>query len=136
MANFTFDELLAKREQRKADKLKVTEISVPNSDKLLRIKKPTEDKMLSIYGEFDSAFGHGDAMILCGDKALYHCCDQLQDPKLHESLGVSDPLDVVPALFTIPERSKLTEQLFIFLGLLKKIDENESEEEIENPVKN
>ena len=50
MTQFTFDELLAKREQAEQDKLAVTEIAVPNTDRCLQFHKPTKARMLDIYG--------------------------------------------------------------------------------------
>lgn len=129
MPNFSFDELLAKREQRKADKLVVGTLHVPGSDKTLIVKKPTESQLVHCYGQISAADGDYELMLAATDEMLYHCCDQLQDPKLREALGVSDPLDVVPALFTVPERNVMGPELMEFLGIFSSEDEG-------NPVKN
>lgn len=131
MANFTFDELLAKREQRKADKLKVTEISVPNSDKKLLVKMPTDAKLMHFFGCMAYADGAFEPMLTATDEIIYHSCAQLQDQKLRDALGVVDPLDVVPALFTVPERNAMGQQMMKFLGVLTGDDEDAAE-----PVKN
>lgn len=134
MANFTFDELLAKREQRKADKLAVTNLTVPNSDKTLLVKKPTDAKVMRFYGQIAEASGEFEPMLTATDEIIYHCCDQLQDPKLREALGVADPLDVVPALFTVQERNLMGQQMMEFLGVLN--DAEDEEAPAENQVKN
>lgn len=133
MANFTFDELLAKREQRETDKLVVTNLTVPNSDKTLLVKKPSESKLLRLYGQVADANGAFEKLLEATDEIIYHCCDQLQDPKLREALGVADPLDVVHVLFTVQERNVMGRQMLDFLGVYNTEDE---EAPAENPVKN
>lgn len=135
MAHFTFDELLAKREQRKADKLAVTELNVPNSDMTLLVKKPTDAKLMRLYGQIAEANGGFEQMLAATDELLYHCCDQLQDEKLHEALGVADPLEIVPALFTVPERNLMGQQMMEFLGVFNGKEDVE-EASAETPVKN
>lgn len=137
MAQISFDELLAKREQREKDRLKVGNIPVPGTDAYLIAKMPTDSKMLDLFGKFVKSYNDqemGD-LLRMSDEAIYACCEQLQDKKLRESLGVSDPLDVVPALFTVPERNEMSESILQFLGLLKT-DEDDSVDTIDNPAKN
>lgn len=137
MAQISFDELLAKREQREKDRLKVGNIPVPGTDAYLIAKMPTDSKMLDLFGKFVKSYNDqemGD-LLRMSDEAIYACCEQLQDKKLRESLGVSDPLDVVPALFTVPERNEMSESILQFLGLLKT-DEDDSGDTIDNPAKN
>lgn len=137
MAQVSFDELLAKREQREKDRLKVGNIPVPGTDKYLIVKMPTDSKMLDLFGKFVISYRDSDMgnLLRMSDEAIYACCEQLQDKKLRESLGVSDPLDVVPALFTVPERNEMSESILQFLGLLKT-DEDDSGDTIDNPAKN
>lgn len=133
MPQISFDELIAKREQREKDRLKVCNIPIPETDKYLIAKMPTEDKMLDLYGRFAKWCGNDemDDLLRMSDEAIYACCEQLQSKKLHEALGVSDPLDVVPALFTVPERNDMGPVILRFLGFLKSHDDV-----IENPAKN
>lgn len=137
MAQISFDELLAKREQREKDRLKVGNIPVPGTDAYLIAKMPTDSKMLDLFGKFVISYRDSDMgnLLRMSDEAIYACCEQLQDKKLRESLGVSDPLDVVPALFTVPERNEMSESILQFLGLLKT-DEDDSGDTIDNPAKN
>lgn len=133
MANFSFDELLAKREQRKADKLTVTQLHVPDSDKTLTVKKLTDSKLLDLLGRIADAQGDLTQILQATDEALYHACDQLQDPKLREALELSDPLDVVPALFDVAERNALGHELAVFLGIW---NDDQKDGDTESPVKN
>lgn len=128
---FTFDELLAKREQREKDRLAVKEISVPGTGKGLLFRKPGETKMLELFGALGDASGNTEQMLKAGDLAIYHCCEQLQDTKLHSQLGIGDPPDVVPALFTVQERNLIAGELLTWLGLIGTPAEPE-----EDPVKN
>lgn len=137
MPQISFDELIAKREQREKDRLKVCNIPIPGTDKYLIAKMPTDSKMLDLFGKFATSYGDRDMVDLLrmSDEAIYVCCEQLQANKLRESLGVSDPLDVVPALFTVPERNEMSTPILKFLGLLKDDDEDDNDV-IENPAKN
>lgn len=138
MAQISFDALVARQEQREADRLTVCQIKIPGTDDHLLCRKPTEDKMLDFYGKFQAAQDAQD-VILIVDEALYHCCEQLQDGKLREAIGVKDPLDVVPALFSIAERDVMGGDLLRFLGLLPPkagTDEADEPSTPENPAKN
>ncbi len=136
MAQISFDALVAKRAQREASKTLAGVIPVPGTGDTLLCRKPSESKMLEIYAGFQAAQDAADLLPVV-DKALYYCCPDLQNPKLHQDIGIKDPLDVVPALFEIPERDKMGGDLFRFLGLLPPLEhEDEAPFEAENPAKN
>ena len=137
MELISFDELIAKREQREKDRLKVGKIPIPETDRYLIAKMPTDSKMLDLFGKFAESYNDREMgnLLRMSDEAIYACCEQLQDKKLRESLGVSDPLDVVPALFTVPERNEMSTSILQFLGLLNA-DDNEEDDAFENPAKN
>lgn len=123
MQKISFDELVAKREQAKADKLAVTEIAIPGADRSLQFKKPTDAQMLEIFGRFAET-AHVTDGIAVADYAIYHCCEDLQNTELHKALGVADPNDVVKTLFTIPERNQLGLKLINWLGFGGSSEEN------------
>ena len=77
----SFDELVAKREQREADKLKVGMLAIPGSETALEARMPPKAAVLEIYGELAAA-GDAQAALACGNHALYACCPQLQDRTL------------------------------------------------------
>ena len=115
---FTFDELLAKREQREADKLKVGLLTLAEGGKGLEARMPPGGAVLELYGELAAAES-AQAALACGRRALYTCCPQLQDRELQRQLGVQDdPMGIIDKLFTLPEQDQLGGQALRFLGLL------------------
>ncbi|MDN0031612.1 hypothetical protein QVN85_01725 [Oscillibacter valericigenes] len=118
MKRISFDELLAKKEQREADKLRIGEIPIPGSDTALAAKMPGQKTVLDLFGEFLTASNPAE-VLACGKHALYSCCPQLQDRELQAELGVSDdPMQIVDTLFAIPEQDALGGAAFRFIGLV------------------
>lgn len=114
----TFEELIAKREQREADKLKVGMLEIPGSNMALAARMPPQKVVLELYGELSSANEAMEALE-CGKHALYSVCPQLQDRKLQEALGVAeDPMGIIDALFSLPEQDVLGGKALQFMGLL------------------
>ena len=114
----TFEALIAKLEQREADKLKVWMLDIPGSDMALEARMPSQKVVLEIYGELSAAADAMDALE-CGKHALYAVCPQLQDRKLQEELGVAeDPMSIIEALFSLTEQDTLGGKALRFMGLL------------------
>lgn len=114
----TFEELIAKREQREADKLKVGMLDIPGSEAGLEARMPHQQAVLEIYGELSAANGALEALE-CGKHALYAVCPQLQDRKLQAELGVAeDPMRIIDTLFSLAEQDALGGQALRFMGLL------------------
>lgn len=114
----TFEALIAKREQRAADKLKVGMLDIPGSDMALEARMPSQKVVLEIYGELSAAADAMDALE-CGKHALYAVCPQLQDRKLQEELGVAeDPMSIIEVLFSLTEQDTLGGKALRFMGLL------------------
>lgn len=137
----TFDELIAKREQREADKLKIGTLQIPGSTQYLEAVMPGKKVVMDIYGELAMA-NNATAALLCGNHALYAVCPQLQDRKLQESVGVADdPMGIIDALFSLADQDDLGVQALEFLGLMKRPEKTEGiyqdadpEEGAENPA--
>lgn len=126
---FSFDELLAKREQREADKLKVGLLEIPGTGKGLEARMPKDKTVLDLYGEFVAA-SDAKAYLLCGNHAVYACCPQLWDRKLQEELGCqNDPMQLFNALFTVAEQDQLGGKALRFLGLIPEDPAKRAEEE-------
>ena len=125
----TFEQLIAKREQREADKLKVGMLEIPGSDMALEVRMPPQTAVLELYGELSSA----KEALECGKHALYTVCPQLQDRKLQEELGVAeDPMGIIDALFSLPEQDALGGKALQFMGLLAErtpAEQTENQEE-------
>lgn len=118
MKKISFDELLAKREQREADRFRIGVISVPGTGDALEARMPPRKAVLELYAELAAANDASDALV-CGNHALYACCPQLQDRKLQEELGVAeDPMGVVDALFTVREQDVMGGKALQFIGVL------------------
>lgn len=124
-----FDELVARREQREADKLKVGVLRIPGTDQTLEARMPSKKVVLELYGEL-SSISDPTSALKCSDHAIYAVCPQLQDRKLQQEIGTSDdPMSTIDALFTIVERDKLGEQAFQFVGLLPSTPAAENDEQ-------
>lgn len=114
----TFDELVARREQRENDKLKVGVLQIPGTGVGLEARMPPQKAVLELYGELGSAQSALEAL-QCGNHALYACCPQLQDRSLQKELGVDeDPMRIIDALFSPVEQDQLGGEALRFLGLL------------------
>lgn len=130
---FDFDALLAKREQREADRLKIGMLAVPGSEYGLEARMPSQKAVLDLYGELVAAADAKESL-QCGNHAVYACCPQLWDKKLQEALGCQDdPMKVLDELFTLTEQDQLGGQALRFLGLIpedpaKKPETGETEE--------
>lgn len=114
----TFDELVARREQRENDKLKVGMLTIPGTGVGLEARMPPQKVVLELYGELGNA-QDALAALRCGNHALYVCCPQLQDRELQKELGVDeDPMGILDALFTPVDQDQLGGEALRFLGLL------------------
>ena len=114
----SFDELVARREQREADRLKVGMLTIPGTGVGLEARMPPQKAVLELYGELGSA-QDALAALRCGNHALYVCCPQLQDRDLQKALDVDeDPMGILDALFTPVEQDQLGGDALRFLGLL------------------
>lgn len=115
---FSFDELLAKREQREADRLKIGMFAVPGSECGLEARMPKDKVVLELFGELAAA-NEGTEALQCGNHAVYACCPQLWDKNLQTELGVQDdPMRIMDVLFTVSEQNQLGGQALQFLGLI------------------
>ena len=135
-----FDELVARREQREADKLKIGELRIPGTDRTLEARMPSKKVVLELYGELASAADAAGAL-RCGNHALYAVCPQLQDRKLQQEIGTAeDPMSTIDALFSLMEQDKLGEQALQFVGLLPSApaepDDDRQEDTALETVKN
>ena len=129
----TFEELIAKREQRQADKLKVGMLDIPGSEAGLEARMPSQQAVLEIYGELSAANGALEALE-CGKHALYAVCPQLQDRKLQAELGVAeDPMQIIGALFSLAEQDALGGQALRFMGLLPEEKQPAGEKQTADP---
>ena len=136
-----FDDLVARREQREADKLKIGELRIPGTDQTLEARMPSKKVVLELYGELAAATD-AQAALRCGNHALYTVCPQLQDRALQQEIGTADdPMSTIDALFNLMEQDKLGEQALQFVGLLPSVpvdaeDDDQQEDTALDTVKN
>lgn len=129
----TFEELIARREQRETDKLKVGMLDIPGSEAGLEARMPSQQAVLEIYGELSAANGALEALE-CGKHALYAVCPQLQDRKLQAELGVAeDPMRIIDTLFSLAEQDALGGQALRFMGLLPEEKQPAGEKQTADP---
>ena len=120
----TFDELVARREQRESDKLKVGMLTIPGTGEGLEARLPPQKAVLELYGDLGNA-QDALAALRCGNHALYVCCPQLQDRALQKELGVDEnPMGILDVLFTPVEQDQLGGEALRFLGLLPPLPED------------
>ncbi len=132
MKKISFDQLLAKQEQREADKFRIGEIAIPGTGDALEARMPGKKAVLELYGELAAADDAADALV-CGNHALYACCPQLQDKKLQEELGVAEnPMGIMDALFTIREQDAMGGDALRFVGVLPPKKAEGAEDESDN----
>ena len=65
----SFDELVAKREQREADKLKVGMLAIPGSETALEARMPPKAVVMELYTELNEA-QDAKAALTCGIRRM------------------------------------------------------------------
>lgn len=124
----TFDDILARKMQREKDKMKVMSIYIPSMGGELIFNSLPEHKLLSIL---DGISGDNRAEDINMEREfIYSSCKDLQNPELHEILGVIDPIDVVREVFTLQETDDIAKELLKFNGI--GTDENKIVANIKN----
>lgn len=133
----TFEQLIARREQREANKVKIGMLSIPGTDVGLEARMPTESEVMQLYGEYLTAVDAA-AILDCSAHAIYACCPQLQDRTLQVELGVEEtPMEIVNVLFDVAQRDALGGEAFRFMGFLKGIEDDDTpsmEEQLKNAL--
>ncbi len=128
------EQLAARAEQKEKDRLEVKTFSVGGVDMLFH--KPAQADQLDYVEAINEASGARDSVAV-SVSLIYDCCRDLQDPALHEALGVTDPYDTVRRLMDIREIDKLGAALARWIGLLPDSGEEQSRaEQLEAAAKN
>lgn len=97
LQRLTLEQLIAAKERKDQDLLKVEEIEIPSLDGTLLFKRPSDEMlfdMINIVKDDQDTKTIIDEMA----KIIYACCDQLHDKTLYEELEVGDPVDTVFAI--------------------------------------
>lgn len=129
LQKITFEQLVQRSIQREQDKMKVKEIEISSIGGTLLLKKISENKLLDIIDEGQKTNCLSEN-IAVERKLIYLCCPMLQDTKLHQELGVTEPFDVVEKLFDLQETD------FIAKEIMKLHDVENFAEQTTEEIKN
>lgn len=125
MSKALFADLVARKLQREQDKLAVKEIMVPSMGKTLTFKRPDDASTIALIDEIGDG-GDTGKIVEAYRKIIYFTCEILQDPELHKAMEITDPLDVVQALFGVADIMRIGADLSDFMGM------SEASENIKN----
>jgi hypothetical protein len=110
MEKATFNDLLALKMKKDEKKGKVYEIPLKSLGKSITFKEPSDEMRLDMMDEMGTSPSPRDLVVMY-KKLIYLTCERLQDPGLHEELGIVDPYDTVDAIFTLNDIVEIGEQL-------------------------
>ena len=111
----TLQDFLAKKAKKEASKNATIDVFVTSMNRTIELKKPSDDRLY----EYANSIGNTPdlkVVMEANKELIYDCCSELQNPELHEGLGVKDPYDVMKELFEISDIKEIMNQFNKFLG--------------------
>lgn len=99
----------------------IKEIYVESMDGYLTAKMLSEDKILELL-DLSTDDGSFSDQIELNKQLVYHTIPYLQSPELHTALDITDPFDIVSAIFSIGEITALANELLTFLDIDGTVD--------------
>ena len=119
----TLEELIAKAEQRKADKTEYRNVYVKELDGTLTLKKIPLARYVSLFDDRD-ANSASDSVDLQKD-LIYASCPMLHDKALQDAYGCTEPSDIVFALLNdnLDAVRELSDAITEFYGDREKVQE-------------
>lgn len=111
----TIQDFLAQKAKKEENKNATIDIYVTSMDRTITLKKPSEDRLY----EYANALGNAPdlkVVIAANRELIYDCCPELQNPELHEGLGLKDPYDIMKELFEITDIKEIMNQFNKFIG--------------------
>lgn len=114
----TLKDLLIKKKIREENKFKSKEVYIESIDKTLVFNKLSEEKTLDLMSEVKDLenINLRENYELC-KQMIYFSCPMLQNTELHKELEITDPLDVIPTLFTMKEVFDITKEITDLIGI-------------------
>lgn len=100
---------------------KTKEIYVESMDGYLTAKMLSEDKILELL-DLSTDDGPFSDQVELNKQLVYHTIPYLQSTELHTALDITDPLDIVSAIFSIGEITALSNELLTFLDIDGTVD--------------
>lgn len=122
MEKATLNDFLAKKLKKEQDQNKTLDIKITSMDKVLTVKKPTDEEILDYI---DDIGDERSARVAINEtmKLFYRKCPQLQDQELQSALEIKAPYDIIDALFDMDDKNEIMEQFAVLLGKSKDVDE-------------
>lgn len=118
----TFKDLLNRRIQREKDQFKSKDIYVTSLKRELTFVKPKEDIIINLFDEIKENSTMSEQLDVTR-KLIYHSCPMLQDQEFQAELEITDPFDIVKALFDISDLNEIGEQLNELLGFANMVED-------------
>src|SRR5471030_457580 len=121
MKKATLNDFLAKKLKKEENQNKTLDIKVTSMDRVLTVKKPTDEEILDYLDDIGE---ERSAKVAINEtmKLFYRKCPELQDQELHESLEIKAPYDIINALFDMDDKNEIMEQFAVLLGKSKDVD--------------
>lgn len=114
----TLKDLIIKKKIREENKFKSKDIYIESIDRELTFNKLSEEKTLDLLSEIKDLenINLRENYELC-KQMIYFSCPMLQNPELHKELEITDPFEVVPALFEMREVFDITKEIKSLIGI-------------------
>jgi len=121
MKKATLNDFLSKKLKKEENQNKTLDIKVTSMDRVLTVKKPTDEEILDYLDDIGE---ERSAKVAINEtmKLFYRKCPELQDQELHESLEIKAPYDIINALFDMDDKNEIMEQFAVLLGKSKDVD--------------
>ena len=122
LQRLTLEQLIAAKEKKEQDALRVEEIEIPSLGGTLLFKRPSDE---TIFNLINSVMKDDDTKNLVDEmaKIIYTCCDELHDQKLYEELDVADPVDTVFAIMDSGDILTVGDKVCSMNSLFDHVDE-------------
>lgn len=122
LQRLTLELLIAAKEKKERDALRVEEIEIPSLGGTLLFKRPSDE---TIFNLINSVMKDDDTKNLVDEmaKIIYTCCDELHDQKLYEELDVADPVDTVFAIMDSGDILTVGDKVCSMNSLFDHVDE-------------
>jgi len=122
LQRLTLELLIAAKEKKEQDALRVEEIEIPSLGGTLLFKRPSDE---TIFNLINSVMKDDDTKNLVDEmaKIIYTCCDELHDQKLYEELDVADPVDTVFAIMDSGDILTVGDKVCSMNSLFDHVDE-------------
>ena len=122
LQRLTLEQLIAAKEKKEQDALRLEEIEIPSLGGTLLFKRPSDE---TIFNLINSVMKDDDTKNLVDEmaKIIYTCCDELHDQKLYEELDVADPVDTVFAIMDSGDILTVGDKVCSMNSLFDHVDE-------------